>query len=183
VWHAALEDNIWYYRDRASVPRGPCPLTTLRTAWINGVIDENTLVWGQGLEEWVPVRNVRALPALIRTVEGTPHKPCLANRLRPAPGATLYRNPKRSVSALHGPLLSMRMSIQQDWGFVLATARVATEAVSCWLCSACSAASVARLGDALRRVQVCLLCSLSSNQQEESYLSCAHAACRRRPLT
>lgn len=65
----ALEDNIWYYRDRMSVPRGPCPLTTLRTAWINGVIDENTLVWGQGLEEWVPVRNVRALPALIRTVE------------------------------------------------------------------------------------------------------------------
>jgi hypothetical protein len=77
---AALEDNIWYYRDRMSVPRGPCPLTTLRTAWINGVIDENTLVWGQGLEEWVPVRNVRALPALIRTVEGTPHKPSRAYR-------------------------------------------------------------------------------------------------------
>jgi hypothetical protein len=70
--NAALEDNIWYYRDRASVPRGPCPLTTLRTAWINGVIDEKTLVWGQGLEEWVPVRNVRALPALIRNVESAP---------------------------------------------------------------------------------------------------------------
>lgn len=65
----ALEDNIWYYRDRASVPRGPAPISTMRTCWVNGYIDENTLVWGQGLEEWVPLRNVRALPALIRNFE------------------------------------------------------------------------------------------------------------------
>mmetsp|Transcript_41239 Transcript_41239/g.69011 ORF Transcript_41239/g.69011 Transcript_41239/m.69011 type:complete len:183 (+) Transcript_41239:116-664(+) len=67
--YIALEDNIWYYRDRASVPRGPAPISTLRTCWINGTIDEHTLVWGQGLEEWVPLRNVRALPALIRNLE------------------------------------------------------------------------------------------------------------------
>ena len=41
----------------------------MRTCWINGTIDEHTLVWGQGLEEWVPLRNVRALPALIRNLE------------------------------------------------------------------------------------------------------------------
>uniref|UniRef100_A0A7S0R4W1 GYF domain-containing protein n=1 Tax=Pyramimonas obovata TaxID=1411642 RepID=A0A7S0R4W1_9CHLO len=65
----ALEDNIWYYRDRASVPRGPAPISTLRQCWINGMIDRNTLVWGQGLEEWVPLRNVRALPQLIHNFE------------------------------------------------------------------------------------------------------------------
>ncbi|KAK3253011.1 hypothetical protein CYMTET_37717 [Cymbomonas tetramitiformis] len=65
----ALEDNIWYYRDRQNLPRGPCPLNSLRMAWINGIIDENTIVWGQGLEEWVPIRNVSALPALIRNFE------------------------------------------------------------------------------------------------------------------
>jgi len=37
---------------------------------VNGVIDENTLVWGQGLADWLPVRNVRTLVPQIRTVEG-----------------------------------------------------------------------------------------------------------------
>jgi len=29
-----LRNNIWYYRDRLSVPRGPCPLHTLKDAWV-----------------------------------------------------------------------------------------------------------------------------------------------------
>lgn len=44
-----------------SVPRGPCTLPVLRQAWSNGLIDETTLVWGQGLIEWVPARNVAML--------------------------------------------------------------------------------------------------------------------------
>ena len=36
---------------------------------MNGVIDENTLVWGQGLMDWLPVRNVRTLVPQIRTLE------------------------------------------------------------------------------------------------------------------
>jgi GYF domain 2 len=123
----ATRKNIWYYRDRMSVPRGPCPLpvkhcsavirspnagagflpeTTrtkqhfkshlyvqcdcrctpcrvyqghhhnmlhqqvLRECWVHGIIDENTLVWGQGLVDWLPIRNVRTLVAQIRTPEG-----------------------------------------------------------------------------------------------------------------
>ncbi len=62
--------NVWYYRDRMSVPRGPCSLPVLRECWVHGVIDENTLVWGQGLMDWLPVRNVRTLVPQIRTVEG-----------------------------------------------------------------------------------------------------------------
>lgn len=34
-------------RDRLSTPRGPCSLPVLREAWTQGVIDANTLVWGQ----------------------------------------------------------------------------------------------------------------------------------------
>ena len=52
------------------VSRGPCNMHVLRDAWVHGVIDENTLVWGQGLADWLPVRNVRTLVPQIRTVEG-----------------------------------------------------------------------------------------------------------------
>lgn len=61
--------NIWYYRDRMNVPRGPCPLPVLRECWVQGIVDENTLVWGHGLADWLPIRNVRTLVAQIRTLE------------------------------------------------------------------------------------------------------------------
>ncbi|KAK2080945.1 hypothetical protein QBZ16_000799 [Prototheca wickerhamii] len=62
-------ENVWYYRDRMSVPRGPCTLPIMREAWVHGVIDQNTLVWGQGLADWLPIRNVKTLVPQIRTVE------------------------------------------------------------------------------------------------------------------
>ena len=65
----ATAKNIWYYRDRMSTPRGPCTLPVLRECWVNGIIDENTLIWGQGLADWLPVKNVRTLVPQIRTVE------------------------------------------------------------------------------------------------------------------
>ena len=172
----ATRKNIWYYRDRMSVPRGPCSLPVLRECWVrlwsrrsacagllkpcrhcphaadgvvtktragrphargfsscmqlmrisarqmrggfaalrpmtihsdhavgtlsvqaayrrppsllsapwapptvqvHGVIDENTLVWGQGLMDWLPVRNVRTLVPQIRTPEGASRDPSL----------------------------------------------------------------------------------------------------------
>ena len=30
----ATKKNIWYYRDRMSVPRGPCSLPVLRECWV-----------------------------------------------------------------------------------------------------------------------------------------------------
>lgn len=59
-----------YYRDRLDTPRGPCPLPILRQAWVAGVIDEDTLVWGEGLMDWLPIRNVRTLVPQIRSKEG-----------------------------------------------------------------------------------------------------------------
>mmetsp|Transcript_23476 Transcript_23476/g.32758 ORF Transcript_23476/g.32758 Transcript_23476/m.32758 type:complete len:146 (+) Transcript_23476:1902-2339(+) len=65
----AIKENIWYYRDRINVPRGPCDINTLRICWINGLIDQNTLVWGQGLDRWIPIKNVRCLIICIRIPE------------------------------------------------------------------------------------------------------------------
>lgn len=50
--------------------RGPCPLFMLKSCWVQGVIDENTLVWGQGLADWLPAKNVKLLLPMIRTPEG-----------------------------------------------------------------------------------------------------------------
>jgi hypothetical protein len=37
---------------------------------VNGTIDDSTLVWGQGLADWLPIKNVRTLVPQIRTIEG-----------------------------------------------------------------------------------------------------------------
>ena len=52
------------------MPRGPCNISVLRECWVHGVIDDGTLVWGQGLIDWLPVKNVRTLVPQIRTLEG-----------------------------------------------------------------------------------------------------------------
>mmetsp|Transcript_2994 Transcript_2994/g.7392 ORF Transcript_2994/g.7392 Transcript_2994/m.7392 type:complete len:250 (-) Transcript_2994:586-1335(-) len=64
-----LRKNIWYYRDRLNNARGPAPLHVLKEAWVQGIIDENTLVWGQGLVDWLPAKNVKLLLPMIRTPE------------------------------------------------------------------------------------------------------------------
>ncbi|GFR45615.1 hypothetical protein Agub_g7022 [Astrephomene gubernaculifera] len=64
-----LRKNIWYYRDRLNVPRGPCPLHVLKEAWVSGVVDENTLMWGHGLYDWLPAKNIKLLLAMVRTPE------------------------------------------------------------------------------------------------------------------
>jgi GYF domain 2 len=62
--------NAWYYRDRCGVARGPAPIPIMRDAWVNGIIDQNTLVWGSGLMDFLPIKNVRSLTGQIRTPEG-----------------------------------------------------------------------------------------------------------------
>lgn len=41
-------------------------MNTLRQCWVNGIVDEHTMVWGNGLSDWVPARNVRGLISNIR---------------------------------------------------------------------------------------------------------------------
>ncbi|PNH08959.1 hypothetical protein TSOC_004472 [Tetrabaena socialis] len=64
-----LRKNIWYYRDRMNVPRGPCPLHVVKEAWVSGIVDENTLMWGHGLYDWLPAKNIQLLLPMVRTAE------------------------------------------------------------------------------------------------------------------
>jgi hypothetical protein len=57
--------NIWFYRDRTGLPRGPMTITTVRKAYINGVVDQHTLFWGNGLGDWVPLRNIRGMASCL----------------------------------------------------------------------------------------------------------------------
>ena len=61
-----LEGNIYFYRDRTGMARGPCNLSCMRKCWINDIIDEHTLTWCNGLSDFVPIRNVRGL---VREIE------------------------------------------------------------------------------------------------------------------
>merc|ERR1712176_1006214 len=67
--NVSVARNVWYYRDRLSVVRGPCTLPVLREAWVRGIIDDKTLVWGNGLIDWIPIRNINLLSSAIRSTE------------------------------------------------------------------------------------------------------------------
>ena len=71
----ATRKNDWYYKDRCGVNRGPATVPTLREAWVHGLIDHNTQVWGQGLIDFLPIKNVRTLEGQIRTPEGVRKTP------------------------------------------------------------------------------------------------------------
>merc|ERR1712224_371729 len=66
---SGISRNVWYYRDRFFTPRGPCTLPVMREAWTKGIIDDKTLVWANGLIDWIPIRNVVLLVTAIRTPE------------------------------------------------------------------------------------------------------------------
>jgi hypothetical protein len=56
-----VRKNVWFYRDRTGLPRGPCTLNTVRKCYANGIVDQHTLFWGNGLGDWVPLRNIRGM--------------------------------------------------------------------------------------------------------------------------
>ena len=60
-----VKRTIYWYRDRSGLPRGPMTIDILKKCWINGIIDENTLMWGNGLGDWVPMRNVRGMAEVL----------------------------------------------------------------------------------------------------------------------
>lgn len=59
-----------WYKDRLGRSRGPCELIQLKTAWGAGIIDKNTFVWGEDMDEWAPIHMVYGLEPAIATWEG-----------------------------------------------------------------------------------------------------------------
>jgi hypothetical protein len=43
-----IRKNLYWYRDRSGLPRGPLTNDLLKKCWITGIIDEHTLMWGNG---------------------------------------------------------------------------------------------------------------------------------------
>eukprot|EP00271_Cylindrocystis_brebissonii_P016850 TRINITY_DN4149_c0_g1_i1.p1 TRINITY_DN4149_c0_g1~~TRINITY_DN4149_c0_g1_i1.p1 ORF type:complete len:410 (-),score=93.76 TRINITY_DN4149_c0_g1_i1:839-2068(-) len=57
----AMKSGGWYYKDRMGRTRGPCELIQMRTAWAAGIVDKNTFVWGEDMDEFAPIGMVYGL--------------------------------------------------------------------------------------------------------------------------
>ncbi|KAK6943183.1 GYF domain 2 [Dillenia turbinata] len=64
-----MRSGGWYYKDRLGRTRGPLELITLKTAWGAGIIDKHTFIWGEDMDEWVPIGMVYGLERAIATWE------------------------------------------------------------------------------------------------------------------
>ncbi|MCH81826.1 tRNA pseudouridine synthase B [Trifolium medium] len=64
-----MRSNIWFYKDRLGRTRGPLALITLKTAWGGGVIDKNTFIWGEDMDEFAPIHMIYGMERAIATWE------------------------------------------------------------------------------------------------------------------
>lgn len=55
----------WYYRDKKKERQGPVKVSVLRTLWVSGAVDANTLVWAKGQKGWEPISKVAELSKTI----------------------------------------------------------------------------------------------------------------------
>jgi len=83
----ALRPARWFHLDGAE-RRGPLGLTVVRELVLDGTIGPETLVWADGMDDWLPTRLVPALvpPAALRATltawpeEAGPAQPPTARR-------------------------------------------------------------------------------------------------------
>ncbi|CAK8574825.1 unnamed protein product [Lathyrus sativus] len=64
-----MKSSVWFYKDRLGRTRGPLALHTLKTAWGGGVIDKNTFIWGEDMDEWAPIHMIYGMERAIATWE------------------------------------------------------------------------------------------------------------------
>lgn len=56
-----VEQKLWYYLDTDYQQMGPVSTIALKQLWDTGLLDVNSLVWSEGMEEW---KKVGELPKL-----------------------------------------------------------------------------------------------------------------------
>jgi hypothetical protein len=78
-----------WYAGINGVPVGPMRLVELRRRAQQGFVDEDTLVWRDGLEEWVPLRTFPELCALLKEAAATAR-----TSLTPAPPSAAAPPPR-----------------------------------------------------------------------------------------
>ncbi|XP_076919745.1 protein TIC 56, chloroplastic-like [Bidens hawaiensis] len=64
-----MRSGGWYYKDRIGRTRGPCELIQLKTAWGAGIIDKYTFIWGDDMDEWVPIGMIYGMERAVATWE------------------------------------------------------------------------------------------------------------------
>jgi hypothetical protein len=55
------EDKLWYYLDRSHEQVGPVSIIALRDLWARGLLELNSYVWSEGMDQW---QKVAQLPSL-----------------------------------------------------------------------------------------------------------------------
>lgn len=66
-----MKTSGWWYKDRLGRSRGPMELIQLKTAWGAGIIDKDTFIWGEDMDEWAPICMVYGLERAVATWEGS----------------------------------------------------------------------------------------------------------------
>ena len=61
IERTADEDKLWYYLDKDHAQMGPVSVIALRDLWNRGLLNSESLVWSEGMDEW---QKVEALPGL-----------------------------------------------------------------------------------------------------------------------
>lgn len=51
-----MSEILWYYVDRVEQRQGPMPAQVLRDAYRRGQLDDETLVWRDGMSQWQPLK-------------------------------------------------------------------------------------------------------------------------------
>ncbi|XP_065853108.1 protein TIC 56, chloroplastic [Euphorbia lathyris] len=64
-----MRSGGWYYKDRLGRTRGPMELIQLKTAWGGGIIDKDTFIWGEDMDEWAPIHMIYGMERAIATWE------------------------------------------------------------------------------------------------------------------
>ncbi|KAL8504893.1 hypothetical protein ACS0TY_016185 [Phlomoides rotata] len=64
-----MKSGGFFYKDRLGRTRGPMELIQLKTAWGAGIIDKHTFMWGEDLDEWVPIGMIYGMERAIATWE------------------------------------------------------------------------------------------------------------------
>ncbi|XP_051113831.1 protein TIC 56, chloroplastic [Andrographis paniculata] len=64
-----MKSGGFFYKDRLGRTRGPMELIQLKTAWGGGIIDKDTFVWGEDMDEWAPIHMIYGMERAIATWE------------------------------------------------------------------------------------------------------------------
>jgi type IV pilus assembly protein PilA len=79
-----MSEAVWFYVDRAQQRHGPVATAAVAEAYAGGVIDDNSLVWREGLGAWTALAGHRAELG----IAGPPSSPVMPQPAYPEPPRT-----------------------------------------------------------------------------------------------